>query len=160
MQGKTLSTPQKRGKFLAELRRSANVTRAAALIGAHRSTVYVWRDNDEDFAREWDHACEAYAEDVLEKEADRRAIQGVHHRTYFDKDGKNIGEERRYSDTLLIFRLKGLKPKVYKDIASGVVEHKHSGTVQHTVTLDQRLALAHAALEERRNGHHHAGTTR
>lgn len=111
----TKFTLQKKGKFLAELRRHGNATRASKAIGLSRVAVYIHRRADATFAEAWDNARAEYAEEVLEVEADRRAIEGVHHRTYFDKDGKPIGEERRYSDTLLIFRLKALKPQEYKE---------------------------------------------
>ena len=145
------ATPQKKGRFLSVMRQTANATRAAAAIGVNRKTVYNWRDEDPEFAEAWLHARESYAEDVLEAEADRRAVEGVHHRTYFDKDGNAVGEERRYSDTLLIFRLKGLKPNEYKDV--GAYEHNVKGTMRYEHALDEHLAQAYQALEERRNGH-------
>ena len=150
----TKVTPQKKGKFLAELRRTGNATFASRTTGISRREWYRVRLEEADFAEEWDHARAAYAEEVLEPEADRRAVEGVTHQLYFDKDGNPVGEVRRYSDTLLIFRLKALKAEEYKDAVSSVVhKHEHGGTIQHQHQIDARLAQAYADLEERRNGH-------
>lgn len=114
-------SPEKRTKFLDALRKTGNMSQAAQSVGMGSRHMYNLREKDKEFAADWEAVMEEYA-DTLESEADRRAVEGVHVKTYFDKDGKVIGEERRYSDTLLIFRLKGLRPEKYKErMASEVV---------------------------------------
>ena len=51
--------------------------------------------------------------DVLEDEAVRRAKEGVEEPVY--QGGKLVGHVQKYSDTLLIFLLKGAKPQKYGD---------------------------------------------
>lgn len=59
------------------------------------------------------------AADSLEAEATRRARLGVSEPIY--QGGKLVGYKRNFSDTLLIFLLKGLRPEKFKD------RHEHSG---------------------------------
>ncbi len=108
-----------RDKFLDELRRSGSITQAAKRAAIGRRTAYIWRDDDPDFAEAWEDAKQEYCDD-LEAEADRRAREGVPSHLYFDKDGNIVGEVRRYSDTLLIFRLKALRPEKYRDPPQGI----------------------------------------
>jgi hypothetical protein len=59
-----------------------------------RTTVYEWREADQDFAASWDEAIES-GTDALEDEAIKRAKAG--------------------SDTLMIFLLKARRPNKYKE---------------------------------------------
>jgi hypothetical protein len=54
------------------------------------------------------------AADKIEAEAFRRAVEGVEKPVGWHK-GKPGGYVREYSDTLLIFLLKGLRPERYKE---------------------------------------------
>jgi hypothetical protein len=56
---------------------------------------------------------EQEAADVLEAEAVRRAVQGVDEAVYFQ--GEQVGTRRRYSDLLLIFLLKGMRPDKFRE---------------------------------------------
>lgn len=105
-------TADKRAIFLAALAKHGFVAKAARLAGVTRETPRYWRNHDADFAAAWDAALAGYTED-LEAEADRRAYRGVLKPVYYQ--GVKVGVIREYSDTLLIFRLKALKPEVYKD---------------------------------------------
>jgi hypothetical protein len=108
----TVRTLKKRGRarFLAALAESGNVRLSCQAARVGRSTVYAWRDADEKFRGEWDAALEE-AVDVLEAEARRRGVEGVEEPVYYQ--GEKVGAVRRYSDTLLIFLLKGLRPQRY-----------------------------------------------
>jgi hypothetical protein len=75
-----------------------------------------FRRNDEEFAEAWDLALEAAAH-TLEEEAIRRATEGVLEPVYYK--GEVAGYKTNYSDTLLMFILRGLKPGVYRDNARG-----------------------------------------
>lgn len=107
-------TPKKVWKpaFLCRLRETANVSRSAKDAGISRKTVYKERDSSEAFAAEWDDALEEGI-DYLEEEARRRAHEGVEEPVYYK--GEEVGTVRKYSDTLMIFLLKGRRPDVYKD---------------------------------------------
>jgi len=128
--------------FLAALRETGNVTQSAEIAGITREGVYKARRRSNKFAEDWDSALE-YATDALEREARRRAMQGVRRLKFHqgemitiplrDEDGKIVKdkddqtvyvpyEQHEYSDTLLIFLLKAHRPEKFmqrSDITSG-----------------------------------------
>jgi len=104
----------KKDHFLAAYRLNGNITRAAAEAGIHRVTVFRWQESDERFSLQMRQAMEASI-DLLEEEARRRAYQGTTKPIY--QGGKLVGAEQEYSDTLLIFLLKGARPTRYRDNA-------------------------------------------
>ena len=53
------------------------------------------------------------AADVLEREAWRRASEGVKQPVFYQ--GEVCGHVRKYSDVLLIFLLKGARPDKYRE---------------------------------------------
>src|SRR5262245_9183157 len=126
--------PRWRRAYLAALRISGVVLKAAEAANVHRRTVYRHRDADSDFAAAWDEAV-ADAADRLEAEAVRRAkdgweepviYQGEPMGVWVDAEGKRVAEGtpgarfepltvRKYSDTLLIFLLKGAKPGKFRE---------------------------------------------
>ncbi len=118
-----------RGVFLASLVDTGNVTKACEIAKIGRRTAYNWRAADEKFAAAWEEAKQIGLEG-LEDEARRRAHEGWDEPKFHD--GKVCGHVRKFSDTLLIFLLKGGMPEKYKERAT--VEH--SGNV----TLTQILA--------------------
>lgn len=101
---------------------------------------HYWLKTDEDYAEAFEEA-KTMAAEVLEDEASRRAM-GFDEQRY-TKDGTPY-TIRKYSDTLLIVRLKAVKPEVYKEVS----EHRHSGTVTLQETL---LEQARARKEELRH---------
>ena len=109
---KATRTPPWRPVFLDLLRRMGNVSLAAKTVGHSRNAVYRARAKSETFARQWDDAIEE-ACDVLEAEARRRAFSGVDEPVFHK--GEVVGHVRKYSDTLLIFLLKGYRPERFRD---------------------------------------------
>jgi hypothetical protein len=103
---------KKRESFLKTLAETSTVSRAARVAGIKRSTLYKWRKEDETFALAWDEALEEGI-DKLEAEAVRRAKDGTQEPVYYQ--GKQVGTIQRYSDTLLIFLLKKLRPEKFGD---------------------------------------------
>lgn len=103
----------KKKAFLAAFREFGNVRLACEAAAVGRSSHYRWLDQDPDYAEEFEQA-KADAVDVLEAEARRRAVDGVEELVGWYK-GQAGGKIRRYSDTLLIFLLKGLRPEVYRE---------------------------------------------
>jgi hypothetical protein len=110
---------QKMKKFTEVLRLTGNVSGAARAVGIGRGTAYRWKKDLAEFAVIWDEAIDE-AVDNLEAEAWRRATEGVAKPVY--QQGQLVGHIQQYSDTLLIFLLKGHKPERYKDRAQ--VEHR------------------------------------
>ena len=89
--------PARKKAFLEELRQKYSVYHACKAAGIGRTTVYAWRQDDEEFAKAWDAAL-ADAADVLEASAYQRALEG--------------------DTTLTIFLLKGAMPDKYKERTS------------------------------------------
>ena len=100
----------KEALFLHLLSEGVSVCEACARASLPRRSVYARRREDKDFATLWDEAL-AMAADTLEAEADRRGRDGWNEDVYYR--GQVVGQRRRYSDRMLIFRLKALKPERY-----------------------------------------------
>jgi len=98
-------TAQRRQLFLATLAQQGNVQKAAKAIKISSRTCYNYRKADPLFAQAWDDAIRSAMDTVLEPEAMRRAVDGVLKPVY--QGGELVGHIREYSDTLLIFLLKG-----------------------------------------------------
>ena len=103
--------PKKRA-FLAAYRETGNIRLACQAAQIGRSSHYRWLD-DPDYAEEFERA-KKDAVDVLEAEARRRAVEGWEEPVGWYK-GEAGGTVRRYSDTLLIFLLKGAAPEKYRE---------------------------------------------
>lgn len=125
-----------RPAFLASLSLVGNVTEAARAAKIDRTSVYAERRRDQQFAQAWDDAMDMAA-DELELEARRRAYEGVEEPVFGSLGGKSgsgeIGTIRKYSDTLLIFLLKGARPERYRENFNV----NHAGRVDSTVSVPQ-----------------------
>jgi hypothetical protein len=99
-------------KFISCLAQTGNVRFAASEAKIDYSTVYKRRNTDLEFAMLFEEALDIAA-DQLEGEAFRRAMEGWDENV-FGKDGY-VGTVKKYSDTLLIFLLKGRRKKIYGD---------------------------------------------
>ena len=109
-------TAGKRAEFLQRLEEGDTVQAIADAMGIRRQSFYRHRQANEAFRNAWIDAALIGAKiklAELEKEADRRAVEGwlepaFHH-------GKKIGEVRRFSDRLLILRLKATAKRAGDD---------------------------------------------
>lgn len=99
--------------FLASYKENGNVRLACEAAEIGRRTHYDWVTEDEVYAKAFAEAKEEAA-DALEEEARRRAVDGVEEPTGWYQ-GEPGGYVRRYSDTLLIFLLKGTRPQKYRE---------------------------------------------
>lgn len=113
-------TAKKREAFILALAKTGNVSAACKKAKISRQTVYVHKREDPAFAELWSEAEDIYVE-VLEAEADRRAKGGTLKPVFYK--GEQVGQVREYSDTLLMFRLKALRPDKYRERS----DVKHSG---------------------------------
>lgn len=141
--------------FLAAFRDSANVRLACEAAGVDRSTAYRLREREPSFADAW-AAAEEESADLLEQEARRRAHEGVRRLKFdrgrlitipledaegkpvLDKDDKPVMVpyvEHEYSDTLLIFLLKGARPEKYRERT----DVRHSGKIDVSKLSDDEL---------------------
>jgi len=151
--------PKKRA-FLAAMANTANVVRAAEIVRMDRDNHYLWLQKDPDYAAAFEIA-RMRGVDVLEAEAVRRAHEGVTKPIFHggkraidvvqnpdgsikrDTSGKPIGipaAVREYSDTLLIFMLKGRNPAVFGDRQKQ--EHSAAGGGGITVVVRSVLQPA------------------
>lgn len=103
---------RKKRAFLAAYAECGTITHAAEAAGIDRRSHYNWLNDDPEYAEAFEQAKQMSIE-ALEKEARRRAIEGVQEPVY--QGGKLVGHKRRYSDTLLMFLLNGLAPEKYKE---------------------------------------------
>lgn len=108
-------------EFLKSLSDTGNVLYSCRITGVARQTAYDHRKRDSVFAELWDDALDE-ACDAMEIEARRRAVQGVKKTIYVrsgsDANGRPVYEKqeiREYSDTLLMFLMKGQRPEKYRD---------------------------------------------
>lgn len=106
------TTDTQRQTFLDEIERTGIVADALRAAGVAYTTYRKWLE-DELFAEAFEDA-KASAADALEREARRRAIEGVR-RTRYDKDGNLIAEEQVYSDSLMALLLKANKPDKFAE---------------------------------------------
>lgn len=97
--------------FLAEYAALGTITHAAKAARISPQAHYLWLD-DPRYVERWEAAQVAYVE-RLEREADRRAVEGTEKGVYYQ--GERVDTERQYSDTLLLALLKARRPEVYKD---------------------------------------------
>lgn len=139
MEAEQLRTPKRKKRpwekaFLAALSDTGNVRAACRAAEVGRTTVYDGLSRWPDFAADFRRA-EAEAADLLELEARRRAHDGVDEPVIYrgeltgvwvSPSGETVSEGtpgarqipltvKKYSDTLLIFLLKGALPKKYRD---------------------------------------------
>lgn len=107
--------PKKRA-FLEAFARCGNVSRATEAIKIGCKTHYDWLNREyedkEEYAAAFKEAKER-AFDVLEAEARRRAVEGVEEPVY--REGRCVGTVTKYSDLMLIFLMKGMRPDIYRD---------------------------------------------
>ncbi len=104
---------------------------AAEATGVSYCQVGRWKDRDEEFRQAY-HEVEDKIADRLEKEAIRRAVEGVEEPVYYQ--GEVVGSITRYSDKLLTFLLKGNRPEKYMD------KVQHSGGVDQNINVKADLS--------------------
>lgn len=104
-------TPQQQTAVLA-YEATGLVQAAADAAGCSRVTISRWRKKSPDFATAWQNARDTIA-DIHEDELHRRAVTGIDEPIFYK--GQEIATVKRYSDSLLMFALKGLRPTRYRD---------------------------------------------
>lgn len=108
--------PKLQARFLELYQEIGTVNLAAKQTPIAKKNVYLWVKNNPEFAKAFNEikplAKESYV-GILEQEAHRRAVEGVDEPVYHK--GYLVAKVRRYSDTLLIFLLKGAAPEKYRD---------------------------------------------
>lgn len=119
--------PRKQAFLLAYCQLGSR-SRAARAVSLSPTMTWVWRHEDDQFAAAYMRAQEI-ASELMEDEMFRRASEGVLEPVW--QGGRLVGSIRRYSDTLLIFGLKGAMPDKYREN----VKHEHSGEIDVVARL-------------------------
>jgi hypothetical protein len=125
--------PKKRA-FLVAFAGCGQVTESCKQADIDRMTDWNWRQDDPDYcvarAKAWAMACEA-----LEAEAYRRGHGGVDEPVFHG--GSQVGTIRKYSDTLLMFLMKGANPNTYRDTWRGELSGPGGGPIRTAVDLSK-----------------------
>lgn len=132
-------TPEKLTAFCAALAQTCNVGKACAAVDIARQTAYRWREEDPDFAEQWDWAMKVGVSG-LEDEAHRRGFEGTDEPVFYL--GEVAGTVRKYSDTLAIFLLKAHAPEKYRENS----KIELSGQLNVNTMTDEEIAAELAAL--------------
>lgn len=137
MAGRTVreSAHAKRDAFLAAFGELGTLTHAAKAVGTDRSSHYYWMEHDAEYPALFAEAAQQ-ANDSLEREARRRAVEGVEKPVYQGKE--LVGTIREFSDTLLIFLMKGALPGKYRERVEITMD----------VTAEARRLAAEMGLDE------------
>jgi hypothetical protein len=143
----SITHPQQRA-FLAAYASCGSVKRAAKAAGVSREAHYDWKRRHPEYAEALELATEMGA-DALEDEATRRGQLGVLEPVY--QGGEKVGVKRRYSDSLLLAMLRGIRPHKFalqKRELSGTVEHRHEHRVDLSVFTDAELEQLRELAEQ------------
>jgi hypothetical protein len=106
--------------FLAAFAETGVVYKAAEAAGLSRASHSNWMKQDSSYVEEFELLYEEVCQ-KLEAEAMRRAVDGYQEPVY--QGGKLVGHKMKYSDNLLIFMLKAMRPEKYRERpAEGAVE--------------------------------------
>src|SRR5262249_19777084 len=128
-------------------------------------TAYKLRKLSPELARRWAEAIEA-GTDYLEDEARRRATEGTAKPVFYQ--GQQCGVVQEYSDTLLIFLLKGRRPEKFRDNinldVSGAIQVEYCndwrGTERVIEAEAEELEVQAAAVKALVAGEPESGTNR
>ena len=134
--GFLLLTMPQRAYLLAYATAGGNIHQAARVSGYERNNHYIWLREDPAYVEAF-KAAQEIANEFLEQEAYRRAVEGT---KQYKFDGKGLPllhpvtnepyYEHKYSDTLLMFLMRGRQPDKYKTVSEvnskGEVQHNHA----------------------------------
>lgn len=135
-----------RAMFLETLAQTCNVSEACRAARVGRTTVYEWKAAEPEFAAAWKIA-EEEAADKLEREAWRRAVEGVDKPVTFQ--GAITATYKEYSDRMLEILLKGHKPEKYVERVRSELVGENGGAIKVDIsglTPEEKLALAKVRL--------------
>jgi hypothetical protein len=144
MSNTKLIRQEKKRVFLEALVELGTVSAAVDTLGLTKSLPYYWKSKDPEFAEQFEQAQREAAVYCLEKEAHRRGVQGIDDPVFYQ--GQQVATVKKYSDTLLIFLLKGALPEKYKDGAQ-VQVNTQSNTHVNVLEVGANSSLAEQLLQ-------------
>lgn len=110
------------------LAETGTISAACRAAGVDRTSHYRWLETDPEYAAAIRDAEQQFIH-KLEAEMYRRGVEGVDEPVY--DGGKLVGHKRKYSDTLLIFALKGAAPAKYKDNPANLTVNNNTLIIEH-----------------------------
>jgi hypothetical protein len=125
--------------FLSEYALTGNLSHSARKAGIDRQTHYNWLQADGAYAAAFSDAEQA-ARDALEGEARRRAVDGTLKPVFWQ--GTQCGAIREFSDTLLIFLMKGAWPDKYRERWKGEISGPGDSPLTFTIRVGDRCGDA------------------
>ena len=143
----------RRAVFLKELARTSSVKKSADEANIPNSTLYLWRDNDPDFAAAWLKALAAGYE-LLEMEMLDRARKGVKRTIYYR--GEKVATVRDYDHKMALQLLRMHRESVALVRAAQAQQAAEAQAEPVRDTLDEKLKKVNERLrayqvEKRRN---------
>lgn len=123
---------RKQRAFLASFAVCGRITAAAKAAGIDRSQHYEWLQEVTGYPQAFQDAGEKAA-DNLEDEARRRAEEGMLDAVYYQ--GKPIGARRIYSDGLMMFLLRGLRPNKYRERRDVELSGPNGGPIEQELLV-------------------------
>lgn len=130
---------RKMNQFLKAYSELGVLSKAAEVAGIKLRQHYYWLQAFPEYAEEFEEAAQK-ALGRLEEEAIRRAVDGVEKPVFYK--GQKVGTTKDYSDTLLMFMLKGMSPEKYRD--------RYEPAQNNTINI-QLTALSDEELDNRLN---------
>ena len=127
-----------RAAFLQHYEETGRVNLACQQAGIGKRTHYNWLERDRSYSKQFEKS-RKIAIQLLEDEAMRRAVEGIEKAVTIAGERETV---REYSDTLLIFLLKGAFPEKYRE--------RYTAEVQGTVTHAIEEGLAARIIASRR----------
>lgn len=114
---------RKKRLFLKTLAETGAIFKAAKRCKLSLGRIRRMRQSSPKFNEKVELAMLAYVE-KLERAADERGVDGVDEPVFYE--GEEVATKKKYSDSLLMFRLRGLAPEKYADrkVVSGQIDHK------------------------------------
>jgi hypothetical protein len=151
MSGQSVLTPEPgQLRFLERISLGDTVYEACQYCDVDRMVAEQWLE-DKTFQRRYKLAQEDAA-DLLEKEARRRAVDGVEKGVYFK--GEKCDTEVQYSDSLMMFLLKGRRRDVFGDKVDVNADIRHTSiiAVLKALPMIRPAILAEAANDRKDEG--------
>lgn len=145
-------TPEKKAKVVELLSQTGNLSACASAVGLRRETLYHAMHRDPEFAEQITLAREKACLEI-ESEMRRRGLEGITRDVYYG--GEVVGQQKEYSDKLLLALAKANMPTRYSDKQYQVVdqrvtvEHTAKHKLAHLLGITPEGAIEHDQEEEK-----------
>lgn len=148
--------PAHREGYLRVIASSGAHSVACKSVGVSRNSMRAHIEAHPDFAEQVEDARQQFADSLL-AEAKRRAVDGLAGELVLyegepvadpERPGEFLRKPHRHSDRLLALMLEKVGPEAFRAPDRVVHEHRHSGTVTHTIAPEVLAAMHPSARIE------------